>query len=529
MEQVQRKKLISAAAIVMTSMVLSRITGFLRSALIPNTMTKMNSDALFAAFKMTDIMYNLLIGGAIAAALIPILSGYIVKRDEEEGWKAVGTFINVTFVLMVFVSVLGVIFAPFIINITAPWLDPSTKTLAVKLARILFPSVSFIMLAGLCNGVLNSYQRFAAAAYGPSIYNTGTVLSIILLKGFGVQGIVVGIMCSAFIYFIFQLSFAIKNMGYYSFKIYLKHPGFIRLIKLAIPSLAASSITQVNAVISQVYTSRFKSGSITSFSNANDTWQLPFGIFAMGLGTAILPTMSEKLALGEMNAFKSIMSKGFKIVLLLVIPSGAALIVLRREVISAIFKWSRHYDISRIVQTSNILTYFSIALLSASILAILNRAFYANNDTKTPLYVGTITIILNAFLCYLFYETTNLEVAGMSFAYSIASMVNMIALIIIMNKKVNGIDIPKLLKYALKVLAAAAAMGAVLFIMQKIIPINSMRVFSIKNKLFELMALGIEIVVGLGIYFSIVVALRLEEAVFAYKTIVPRLLKFIKK
>jgi len=529
LENAQREKLIGAAAIVMSSMIISRITGFLRSAMIPNSMSKMNSDALFAAFKMTDLMYNLLIGGAIAAALTPVLSSYIVKKNEEEGWKAVGTFINVIFICMIFVSILGVIFAPVVINLTAPWLNPETKTLAVKLARILFPSVSFIMLAGLANGVLYSYKRFAAAAYGPSIYNMGTVLSLIFLRKFGVETVVIGIACSAFIYLLFQLSSARKSMGYYRFRIHLKHPGYIRLMKLAIPSLAASSITQIDAVISQVYTSHFRPGSITAFSNANDTWQLPFGIFAMGLGTAILPTMSEKLALGEIDSFKAIMSKGIKTVLLLVIPSGAAFIVLRREVISAIFKWSSHYDLSRIIQSSNILMFFSIALLSASILAIVNRTFYANNDTKTPLFIGASTIFINAVLCYVFFKTTSLESAGMSLAYSISSLFNMIVLVLILNKKMKGINLSNLIKHALKVFAAALIMAVILFFMRGLIHVDSLRVFSLKSKIIELMVLGFEITIGVGVYFGIVLLMRLEEAVFAYKTVSSRLVSYCGK
>ena len=270
MQQIEEKRVTKAAVIVMVSMVFSRITGFLRSTLIPNLLSRSESDALFAAFKTTDLMYNLLVGGSIAAALIPVLSGYIVKGREEEGWKAVGSFINTILIGMLIVSTLGIIFAPQVVNLIAPGYNEDTIRLTVSLTRILFPSVCFLMLAGMVNGVLNSYQRFAAAAYGPSIYNMGTVVSIILFHKYGVRLVAVGIMISALIYLLCQVSFALNNLKYYRPKIYFKHPGYSNILKLAIPSLAASSIVQVNTVISQSYTSNFEKGSVTALTNAND-------------------------------------------------------------------------------------------------------------------------------------------------------------------------------------------------------------------------------------------------------------------
>lgn len=519
LESTQKRKLINAAAIVMSSMVISRITGFLRSMLITNKLVTADSDALFAAFRTTDIMYNLLVGGAIAAALIPVLSGYLATDREEEGWNAVSTFFNVIFISMLGLSILGVIFAPNIVNVTAPGLNMGTKIVAIHLTRILFPSVSFIMLAGLTNGVLNSYQRFAAAAYGPSVYNIGTVLSILFLSKYGVAKVTFGIMCSAGVYFLFQLSFAFKNLKYYRFKLLLKHEGFIRLFKLAIPSLIASSITQVNIIISQRYTSKYSLGSITAYYNANDTWQLPYGIFAMGLGTALLPTMSEKLALGDISEFKSILNKGIKSILLLTIPSGVAFIVLRVPVISAIYKWTANFNSARITQASDILTFFSIALLAQSILAIIGRAFYADNDTKTPLYVGLGSTIMNGVLCYIFYNTTSLQAAGMSLAYSLSSTFNAVVLIIILDRKMKGIHLEELFAYIFKVLAASAAMGVVLFVMNKSIPVDFKEAFSLHKKIIELFYLFVEILVGLSTYFAAALLIKVDEAIYLFKAV----------
>jgi len=529
LEDIEKNRLTGAAAIVMSSMVVSRLTGFLRSTLIPNLMSKMESDALFAAFKTTDLMYNLLVGGSIAAALIPVLSGYIVKNMEEEGWKAVGSFINTIFLIMVAISGLGILFAPQVVSLTAPGYGMETTELTIRLTRILFPSVAFIMLAGLTNGVLNSYQRFAAAAYGPSIYNLGSVVSILAFHKSGVEKVAFGIMISSVVYFLFQLSFAFRNLEYYRFKIHFRHPGYKKIIKLAIPSLAASSIVQVNTIISQSYTSNFKGGSVTALTNANDIWQLPYGIFAMGMGTALLPTLSEKVAVGDAESFKKIFIKGIKSVLLLTIPSGIGFIVLRGPVISAIFKWSGNFGPDRILMTGNILMFYSLALFSQSVLAIVNRAFYAYNDTKTPLYSGIASIITNAFFCYVFFYYTNLEAAGMALAYSIAGTVNALILLYILNKKAEGIKLRELILYILKILTASVIMGAILYLICFFTPIDFARPFTIRGKIVELVYLLFEIAIGVLCYFSIVLFMGIEEAKYVFTLAISKLYKIIVK
>lgn len=498
----------------MSSLVISRITGYLRTILINNLLTASQSDSLLAAFRTTDLMYNLLIGGAISAALIPILSGYLARDDEEDGWKAVGTFINVVFFTMVVVCILGVIFAPWVVSLTARGFTGEKRELTIQLTRILFPSVGFMMLAGMTNGVLNSYQRFAAAAYGPSIYNLGTALSIFVLSRFGVKYIAFGVLASAVLYFIIQISFALPNFKYYRPKILWNNSGFRRLFKLAIPSLAASAIAQVNILISLNFISLFKNdGSVTAYYNANDLWQLPYGVFAMGLGTALLPTLSEKLALKQVSEFKDILSKGFKTILYLIIPSTIAFLILAKPLISVVYKWSNNIDKGRIETAGAILILFTAAMIAQSMLALLNRAFYADNDTKTPLYIGTLSIVLNFVFCNIFLYTTNLGPAGMSLSYSIQSVVNMLIMMYILSKRMNGMQWRKLIIYSGKLLSSAIIMGGSLFILNKVIPVDFTQAFTMQSKLLELITIAIEIIFGVLIYFGSTMLFKIEEAV----------------
>ncbi|RCX20001.1 putative peptidoglycan lipid II flippase [Anaerobacterium chartisolvens] len=519
MENAQRKKIAGAAVIVMSALVISRITGFLRSTLVPNMIAEAwKMEAFNLSFRITDFMFNLLVGGAIAAALIPVLSGYLAKDEEEDGWKAVGTFINITFISMVAVSVLGIIFAPQIVGAMAPRFDERTRALAVTLTRILFPSVAFLMLAGMTNGVLNSYQRFAAAAYGPSLYNIGSALSILLLSRFGVETAVFGIACSAAVYFFFQLSFALKNLKYYRFKIYLGHQGFKRLFKLAVPSLVSSSVMQVNVLISSFFTVLF-SGGINAYTMANDVWQMPFGIFAVGMGAAILPSLSEKLALGQVEDYKEILLKGIKSVIFFTVPSAIAFVVLGKPIIAAIYKWTARFDLSLIDNTGNILMVFSIAVIAHSMLAIINRAFYANNDTKTPLYVGIGAVLQTVVLNYIFTRVTSLGPAGMALSYSITGIVNLSILTYILNRRMKGIGLKRLLIFVSKVFFAAAIMGMVLYFGDMLVPVDIYAPFSSSLKMRELAWLLGEVVAGVAVYFGVVMLMGLEEARYMLRLI----------
>lgn len=513
------KKLGGAATIVMSSIVVSRITGYIREMITPNVFGLGNvGDAYSYAFRITGLMYDLLVGGAIAAAIIPVLTGYISTKDEENGWKAVGTFINIIMILMSIVCVLGMFFAPQLISVFSGFESEEQIKLTADITRILFPSVAFLMLAGLSNGILNSYQRFAAAAYGPSIYNIGSILSLLFLseKG-GPTSVAYGVMASSLVYFLFQLSFAYKNLKHYRFKIYIKHPGFIKLIKLAIPSLMASSVVQINVMIASFFATFFEPGSMIILNMADRTWQMPYGIFAQGMGIAMLPTLSTYFAREEYNEYKTTLIKCIKTVLLFTIPSAVGFIVLGKDIIRTLFDITGFAPES-IALAAKILMFFSIALFSQSIVNVLNRAYYATKDTVTPLITGIITIVLNFSLSIIFIKTTNLGVAGMALSYSLVSLINAFLLLTLLDKKMSGIYLGDLLKFLLKVFPASFIMGLVIYFINTIVP-------SVDSKIMQYIHLGSVVAIGVVVYFTAALLFKVEEASYVKDIILKKFKK----
>ncbi len=540
MESTGRRNVSSAAAIVMAALVVSRITGFFRQMLVPSVLGSNNvGDAYEFAFKITDLMFYLLVGGAISAAIIPVLTGYIAKKDEEDGWKAVSTLINTIFSAMVIFIIIGIIFAHKIIPLLALGYSMETDSeqlmLIIRLSRILLPSVGILMLAGMANGVLNSYHRFAAAAFGPSIYNILCSLSILFLSRISVESVAVGVMCSSFLYFLLQLTFALKNLRFYKFKYYFKHPGFKRILRLAIPSLISSSVAQINTFITSMFTTLFPPGSIVALLMTDKIWQTPYGIFAQGMGTAMLPTMSESHAEGDKRDYREVFLKGLKTVLLLIIPSAAGLIVLREPLIT-FFRFSEKFDIISMQASQRILVFYSIALLAQSAVTILMRAFYAANDTKTPLYTGASTILVNISLSYVLYKYTTIGVSGMALAYSAAALLNASLMMFLIKRKNREIDMKGLFVFLVKTFAAAAIMFAFIFLINELFGNGSLAVdFSgttasiIKTKIMQFALLIIRVTIGVVLFSGLVFLFKIEEGIYVFKMVNEKVRKIAGK
>lgn len=518
MKRLKNNRVSTAAVIVILSMVLSRLTGFFRETMLSwKVGLSWLQDAYVAAFTIPDMMNILLVGGTISAALVPFLSGKLERDEEREGWRAASSFINALFVIMLLLCTLGMIFAPQIIPVVAPGFtakSPQTQELSIRLTRILFPSVIFILLAGLCNGILYSYKKFAAAAYGPSVYNIGCAISVLLFADTNPESMVkvaYGVAASSVIYFLFQLPFVFPKIRFYSTKINLSEKGFRRLFKQAVPSLISSSITQVNVVISTAFVSLAAfEGGLAAFKNASTLWQLPHGIFAMGIGTAMLPTLAGKYASGEHHEYKNLLMRSLTTVLFVALPSTAGFIVLREPLVRAVYNWGGKFNEADVTLVASIIVMFATSIITQSAVTILNRAFYALQDTKTPLMIGITTVLMNLGLGLIFYRYTDLGAAGIAQAYSIISTVNAFMLLVLLSKKVKGIYLDRLGQFAIRAVPSAFLMSIFLILLEAI-PIR------LDTKILQLLYLTGEIILGVAIYSGMMLLMKAEDAKYLIK------------
>jgi len=507
------KGLSRTAALVMFATFLSRITGFLRTVLITNIMLPRGySDEFLVAFSLPDLAFELLVGGAIAAAIIPILSSSISKGNETEGWKAIGTFLNITVIAFIFISLVFYVFTPSFVGMAAIGYERGTEefNLVVKLTRILLPSSLFMILAGQCNGILNAYNRFAAAAFGPVLYNLCVMISIAVFGAKSVELTTFGVTFSAMIYFLVQLLFTWKHFRLYRPKLYLKDETFIRLFKLAVPSLAASAVVYVKAIISKSFSTEFAQNSVTMMNNANLTWQLPLGIFAQSLGVAMLPTLSSQYALEEKENYKRVLNKGLRTVMALCIPSTMIMIVLNREIMQILFKWSSMSEYEIAMNGLALLAY-APALLFQSVVVILNRAFYSIQNTRIPLLIGVGTIGANIAANLYFANYTDFGAIGTAMAYVLTVMINAFLLIVLFSRK-TGLDlIPDNFIFLAKTTAVTIISGMVLWICTLIIPFPAGDSFSVGTKILEILSVCARLILPLVVFIVTSVLFRINE------------------
>lgn len=513
----------STAFMIMISVLVSRILGFFRTALIPIKMGGLTdvTDAYNAAFQIPDLMYGLLVGGAIAASLIPVLSGFIEKGNEKRGWVVISSFVNLMMIVMLIVSVLGIIFAPQLMRLIAKGFisqAPEKMELTINLTRTLMPIAFFMMLSGLCNGILNSYSKFAIAAFGPTFYNLACVLSILFLSNsnandnYGVQNVVIGIVICAFLYFLLQFIFTMKYLKNYKPHIVTNNEDFSLMMRLAIPSLLTSALMQINIIVSKAYTTRFDTGSLSALELANKTWQMPLGIIAQAIGVAVLPSLSGLYANKKQDEYGQRLSSSLRLVLFLGIPSAFAFAVFSNSIVQLIFNFNNSLTIKNVQLTGAILTFYSLALIAQSVNTIMNRAYYSTKNSIIPFVGGTISIAINFILAYSITMYTNIGPKGIALAYSVATLVNMFILTGSFKRRMPNYKISKNFPNIGKMLIASAIMAGVVYILDKYIMKNIFygTMFEI-SKISQLVWVAGTVLIGILIYIGTTYIFKVEE------------------
>ncbi len=501
------RKLTSAATIVMFATVLSRITGYLRTVLISSLMgPKGYSDEFILAFTLPDLVYDLLAGGAIAAALIPVLSSYLTKNKEKVGWKAVGTFMNLSVILMLVLELIFLIWTDGLLGILAPGANDNPnldKQQIIGLTRILLLSAPFMMLAGQCNGVLNAYKRFTAAAFGPVAYNLCTIVSIAAFGSISAEFVSWGIVVSAAIFFVLAVSASARHFKMYKPKLYLNSPAFKHLLILAVPSLISSTILEINLIISRGTATFMDAGMVTLLQNANKTWQLPLGIFAQSIGIALLPTLSEHHASDSVDRFKSVMYKGLRVVWLLCIPTALLFVILNQDIMRLLFNWGGQTE-TDVFYSGMALMGYAIALIFASTMTILTRSFYAVHDSKIPLFGGVLSIFVNLFFNYIFQNFTHIGIAGIALSYSISAFLNMLFLAYLFKRK-TGIDIIyDNFSFLFKTALASVPTGLIAFALMMLIRPGT-------SKISQIFTLCVPVAAGLVLFWFVAGKFKIKE------------------
>lgn len=489
---------------------LSRILGFIREMIIAKVFGRNAvTDAFFAAFTIPDVMYDLLVAGALSSGFMPVFNHHLAKDDEEGAWKAANTFITVALLFIVVFNIFYFIFAKYLIPLVAIGnaKDPHVFALTVRLTRIMTISVSFTVCAGLTMGILNSYKIFTTPALGPVLYNVGIIIGAVLLGGrFGIYGLAVGVILGALMNFGVQVPNFLKVGKMFKFELDTKNESYRRMLRLMGPALLGLAILRINLVVNQNIASLLDQGSITGLRYAQRIMMLPVGIFGASVSTAIFPTLNAHIARKEYDEYKTVISQGLRTLIFITIPATVGLMVLNQPIVRLLFKTGKFTE-QDVVVTAFALVFYSIGILGQCVVPVLTRSFYSLQDTKTPVKIGAGIVLFNITLNILFVKFSSLAIGGIALTSSLAAIIQMTILYRTLGKKVKGLKTKEVLGSLTKSLIASCVMGVVVFVSNRVVE----GFLGSTTKLTQFINVGVAIGLGVVVYVAVAYMLKMEE------------------
>lgn len=388
------KSVAHAAVIIMIMNLASRLLGFGRETVIANQFgATYLTDAYLVAYTLPYFLQAVL-GMALVSSIVPVITRYLVKGEEEEAWRIASITLNWTILFMAALTVLGMIGAKLLVLATAPGFDQATTDLATFLTLIMFPSVVFMGAGMLITGILNARKSFAVAAFAPGFSALIIILSVLALGGLGIEYLAWGTLVSFIGGFLIQLP-ALQRAGFrYKWEWSLNHREVKGIFINLLPIFLGTAVNQLYLAINRFFASGLAEGSISALNYSGKLMNLPMGIFVLAISSAIFPTLSEHAVKNDREALSQTLIKGLKLVLLITIPAAAGLMALRVPVVKLLFERGA-FDAAATQMTADALFYFSLGMFAMAANMVITRAYYALRDVKTPLYLGLISIVVN--------------------------------------------------------------------------------------------------------------------------------------
>ena len=506
--QESNQGILKATGIIMIAMFISRILGYVRDVVI-YTMFGQNyyTDAYNAAFSVPDLLYYLLVGGALSSAFIPVISGYIAKDEKEEAWHVVSTVCNLIIILLLLGITAGMIYTENFIKLLVPGFDQESLALTVTLTRIMFAQSFFMTLNGIIQGVLHSDKHFLSPAIGSVLYNVGIILiGLLFAQWFGIAGFSIGVVGGSVLNFLVLLP-ALKATGirYYP-EINLQHPGVKKLFRLIIPVFIGLSVTHLNLFVTQNLASQLpQEGMISALRASQRISMLPIGIFGLAIAVSFFPSLTGHAAKNERPEYIRLLSLGLRTIVYVTLPSAVGIAALKTPIVRAMFEQG-NFTPANTEATAYALMFYSIGIVAYSAQALLYRSFYATEDTKTPVIVGVTTMSLNIILSIILIRF--LFHGGLALAHSVAGVFNMVILLAVIKYRFGQIDGKNMLISFTKTGLCSIIMGISVYYTALLFDSH----FGVLSKSLQISQVLAATLVGALIYFIMTSLAGMEEA-----------------
>ena len=461
----EHRHLLRSASLISAFTILSRIFGYIRDSRIVFLLgAGTAADAYTTAYRIPNLLRRLVGEGAVSAAFIPVFSRYIAENKKQDAWEFANTMLTLIAIFLTAFTVAGIIFSPFIVRLFASGFGdtPGKLELTASLNRIMFPYIFLISLSALAMGILNSFHRFGAPAFAPVVLNLTMIAFSFLGSLFGdltrtlATGVVVGGMLQLGV----QVPQLVRSGWHIRFKIDFSHPGIRQVARLMVPVIFGIGIVQINVLVDTQFASYLREGSVTAIYIADRVMELVLGGYAVAVSTVILPLLSRQAALRQMNELKTTLNFAARIILFITLPATVGLIILRQEIIEVLFQHG-DFNATSTALTAWALPFFALGLSAFSMVKIIVPAFYALQDTRTPVQIALVAMFLNIALNFLFIRP--LENGGPALATSASAFFNSFSLLAIFYRRYGSFGVWGILRSALKAGIASLALGFVVY------------------------------------------------------------------
>jgi len=446
-----------AAGILAVSTFLNGFLGLLRDRLLASNFGAGKAlDIYFAAFRIPDFIYGILIAGGIIAVFLPVFSEYY-GQSKEKGWYFANIVLNCFLVLLVSLCLILLIFAPMVVKFIAPGFDKESKELTVSLTRIMLLSPIFFVLSSIFSGILHYFNHFLVYSIAPVLYNIGIILGIVAFAPlFGLRGLAYGVALGALLYLLIQIPSSVMSGFRYKAVFNFKHEGLKQVIKLLIPRIIGTAATHLNLIIITAIASTLIPGSIAIFNFSNNIQKFPAALIGLSFAAAGFPILARSWVNGQKKEFIGHFFSIFRQTLFLIVPVSIFFFILRIQGVRLVLG-AGQFSRTDIELTAASVGIFAFSIFTFTLIPLLTRAFFSFQDTKTPVMIGIASIILNVVLCFLLVgflespnffqyflakvfqlqEVKNIQLLGLPIALSLSGIFNFSLLFYLLYKKIR--------------------------------------------------------------------------------------------
>lgn len=520
------RQIARAALVVLAGFLASGLLGLARQAIISAVFgTSDASDAFNAAQRLPELIFNLVAGGALGSAFIPVFSRLLREEDDAGAWRLASAVMTLSALAAGLLALLVAAFAPWLVVVVLqPGRPPEVQALTMALVRVMMFTPVIFSVSGLLMGILQTYQRFLLPALAISMNNVGLIIGALILAyivppqpgspaqvgAANVYGLAWGAVLSAALHLLVQLP-ALRGLWNSTARLRVladwRAPGVREVLRLMGPRVLGLGVAQLNFIVNVNFASRMVTGSQTALSAA---WNLMFfalGIIGQSVGTAIFPSLAALAAEGDLAGFKARLAAALRSVLFLALPATAALIILGQPLITLLFE-RREWTAESSAATAWALAFFALGIAGHAGLELLSRAFYALADTRTPVLVAVVSLLTNIVLSALFIQFIGQPgslargpFAGLALANSVTTLLEALALWWLLRRRIGDLNDRRVLDGILRTAGATAALIAALLAAQALLAAR------LPTALYAIIASGI----GGAAFLGASLMLRLDE------------------